>query len=105
MSKESQDYFAAASLGRARLRCETAFSMSCCPFFFWQKILRGKGFRDRLDVGLDRRLHVARLLRPYGAGPRQVVPGKIVERDLRGVFVVAVRALPAGNSGPTGARV
>ncbi len=69
-------------------------------FIFWKQILRGEGLCDRFHIGLDRRLHVARLLRLYGAGPRQFVPGKVVERDLRGVFVVTVPKIPKEISGP-----
>jgi len=60
-----------------RTSAKRRFLQAVAKLFFWQKILRGEGLRDRLDVGLDRRLHVARLLRPYGAGPRQVIPGKV----------------------------
>ena len=62
------------------------------PLSFRKQILRGERFRDRLDKGLDRRLHVCRLLRLDGAGPRQFVLGDIVERSLRGVLFVTVRA-------------
>ena len=65
---------------------------------FRKQILRGERFRDRLHIGLDRRLHVCRLLPLYGSGPHQFVPGDVVERGFRGVFVVTVRAGRAGNS-------
>ena len=59
---------------------------------FRKQILRDGRFRDRLHIGLNRCLHVGRLLRGDCAGPHQFVLGDVVERGLRGVFVVTVGA-------------
>ena len=50
--------------------------------FFRKQILRGERFRDRLHIGLDRRLHVRRLRHSNSAGPHQFVLGDVVERGL-----------------------